>query len=43
MSSAIPAPPGAAVTLFGPAIALAERFTSLLAYPRGGAGADRSP
>lgn len=31
MSSAIPAPPGAAVTLFGPAIALAERFTSLLA------------
>jgi 16S rRNA (guanine527-N7)-methyltransferase len=31
MSSAIPAPPGAAVTLFGPAITLAERFTSLLA------------
>jgi 16S rRNA (guanine527-N7)-methyltransferase len=31
MSSAIPAPPGAAVTLFGPAIGLAERFTSLLA------------
>ena len=31
MSSAIPAPPGAAVTLFGPAIALAERFASLLA------------
>jgi 16S rRNA (guanine527-N7)-methyltransferase len=31
MSSAIPAPPAAAVTLFGPAIGLAERFTSLLA------------
>jgi 16S rRNA (guanine527-N7)-methyltransferase len=31
MNSAVPAPPGAAVTLFGPAIESARRFTSLLA------------